>query len=71
LNEIKTINQRTQSILNNTKNNFKRHKVRKGDTLYDLAKRHNGITVNEIITTNNFIYRKKLKVGSIIKIPVK
>jgi membrane-bound lytic murein transglycosylase D len=70
-NEAKSINQLTQSIPCHEKISFKRYKVKKGDTLYNLAKRHKGITVSEIITTNNFTYHNKLKVGSIIKIPVK
>jgi LysM repeat protein len=39
-NDVNTINQRTQSMPQRNKNVFKRHKVRKGDTLYNLAKRN-------------------------------
>lgn len=50
--------------------NYQMHKVRKGDTLYDLAKRY-GVTVNDIKQLNN-LTGSSLSIGQQLKIkPVK
>jgi len=46
------------------------HVVRKGDTLWDIAKEYDGITVDKIKSLNNFKNSNRLKPGQKIKISV-
>lgn len=48
---------------------FKRHKVKRKETLYSLSKRY-GIFVEDIKKHNPFLYQDNLKRGDILKIPV-
>lgn len=46
------------------------HVVRKGDTLWDIAKEYDGVTVDKIKSLNNIKNTKRLKPGQKIKISV-
>jgi len=46
------------------------HIVRKGDTLWDIAKEYDGVTVDKIKSLNNIQNSKRLKPGQKIKIAV-
>lgn len=45
------------------------HLVQPGDTLWNIAKRYDGITVELLKEVNNFTPQSTLKVGSKLKIP--
>ncbi len=47
----------------------KEYKVEKGDTLYGVAKKHN-VSINDLLSENNFDKDTIIKVGQIIKIPI-
>ncbi|PLW96249.1 MAG: lytic transglycosylase, partial [Marinilabiliales bacterium] len=44
------------------------HVVRKGDTLWDIAKEYDGVTVDQIKRLNNITNTKTIKPGQKIKI---
>jgi membrane-bound lytic murein transglycosylase D len=44
------------------------HVVRKGDTLWDIAKEYDGVTIDQIKRLNNFGNSSKIKPGQKIKI---
>jgi membrane-bound lytic murein transglycosylase D len=46
------------------------HTVTNGDTLWNIANRYKGTSVNEIIKLNNISKNKTLKVGEKIKVPI-
>ena len=46
------------------------HVVRKGDTLWDIAKEYDGVTVDKIKSLNNFSNNNRIKPGQKIKIAV-
>ena len=46
------------------------HIVRKGDTLWDIAKEYDGVTVDQIKRLNNLKNNNRLKIGQRIKIAV-
>lgn len=46
------------------------YKIRKGDSLSEIAKRH-GATLKQVTSYNNIRNPNKIKVGQVIKIPVK
>lgn len=48
---------------------FRRHKVKRKETLYSLSKRY-GIFIEDIKKYNEFLYSNGLKKGNILKIPV-
>ncbi|MDR2340576.1 MAG: C40 family peptidase [Deltaproteobacteria bacterium] len=48
----------------------KTHKVKNGDTMYDLAKRY-GVSTSDLVAHNNLSNGNKLKLGQSIKIPAK
>ena len=50
-----------------TKNTYT---VKKGDTLYSIAKLHNGVSVDDIMTANN-LKSPSISPGMILKIPFK
>lgn len=50
-------------------NDYKEYVVKKGDSLYSIAKQYN-VTVNDIITANN-LTSNNLSIGQILKIPSK
>jgi membrane-bound lytic murein transglycosylase D len=47
------------------------HTIRTGDTLWDIAKMYDGVTVNQIKQLNNISNARKLKPGDKIRIAVK
>lgn len=47
------------------------HTVRSGDTLWDIAKMYDGVTVNQIKDLNNITNARRLKPGEKIRIAVK
>ena len=49
---------------------FKYHIIQPGDTLWDIAKKYNGISVNDLKSINNNLNFKYLKPGMKIKVPV-
>jgi len=49
---------------------FQYHTVRKGDTLWDIAKEYDGVTVSQIKELNNITNAKKLKPGQKIKVSI-
>jgi len=46
------------------------YKVKKGDTLWDIANQYNGVSVEELIALNKLTKSKRLKPGQIIKIAI-
>jgi hypothetical protein len=44
--------------------------VHKGDTLWNIANRYKGSTVEEIVHINKLSAKKALKVGEKIKVPI-
>jgi len=48
--------------------NFKIHKVKRGDTLWDIAKQYNGTSVNDLKRLNSNLNFKRLKPGMEIKV---
>ncbi len=49
---------------------YKYHIIQPGDTLWDIAKKYQGISVNDLKTINNNLNFKYLKPGMKIKVPV-
>jgi membrane-bound lytic murein transglycosylase D len=47
------------------------HVVQKGDTLWNIANRYNGLTVEELKRANQISDNKSLKLGTKLKIPLK
>ncbi|RLD59173.1 MAG: lytic transglycosylase [Bacteroidetes bacterium] len=52
-------------------NNYVYHTIRKGDTLWDIAKLYDGVTVDEIRKLNQINNSKKLKPGDKLKVQLK
>ena len=46
------------------------HIVKQGDTLWDIAKQYNGVTVNQIKELNQLSNSHKLKVGQVLKVAI-
>lgn len=59
----------TKSADNKSSSGF--HVVRKGDTLWDIAKLYPGVSANDIISANTGVSSKNLKPGQKLKIPNK
>ena len=56
--------------LETAKVEFILHTVHKGDTLWNIANRYKGSTVEEIVRINKISAKKALKVGEKIKVPI-
>jgi membrane-bound lytic murein transglycosylase D len=56
---------------NNTGSSYVYHTVRKGDTLWDIAKLYEGVTVEQIKKLNNIQNSKRLKPGQKLKVGYK
>ncbi|NOX46296.1 MAG: LysM peptidoglycan-binding domain-containing protein [Chlorobi bacterium] len=52
-------------------NNYVYHTIRKGDTLWDIAKLYDGVTVDEIRKLNHINNSKRLKPGDKLKVQLK
>lgn len=59
------------SFDNNIPGKYVYHTVKKGDTLWDIAKLYKGVTVDQIRKLNNIQNSKKLKPGQKLKVSVK
>lgn len=51
-----------------SKSNYRYHTIQNGDTLWDIAKKYQGVTVNELKRLNNGLNFNRLKPGQKIKI---
>jgi membrane-bound lytic murein transglycosylase D len=65
--QLKTTNLEEKS---SQKMNFLLHTVQKGDTLWNIANRYKGATVDDLIRINKLAHNKSLKIGSKIKVPL-
>lgn len=63
--------QKEKTNSNNSGKDYVYHTVRKGDTLWDIAKLYNGVTVDQIKELNNIQNSKRLKPGQKLKVAVK
>jgi len=61
----------TKKTSNKTDGNYVYHTVRKGDTLWDIAKLYDGVSVEQIKTLNDIRNSKRLKPGQKIKVAEK
>lgn len=59
-----------KSTVNLSSKDFKYHVIQPGDTLWDIAKKYNGISVNDLKSINSNLNFKYLKPGMKIKVPV-
>ncbi|MBC8486686.1 MAG: LysM peptidoglycan-binding domain-containing protein [Bacteroidetes bacterium] len=59
------------TLSNKVDTDYVYHTIRKGDTLWDIAKLYNGVTVEQIKKLNNIKNSKKIKPGQKIKVTVK
>ncbi len=48
---------------------YKLHTVRQGDTIWDIAKLYDGVSVDDILRLNNLPNANRLRVGQELKIP--
>jgi membrane-bound lytic murein transglycosylase D len=61
----------TKTTTESTNTNYVYYKVRSGDTLWEIAKKHQGVTENDIMELNNISSGRSLKAGQVIKIKTK
>ena len=54
---------------NNEREGFIYYTIRKGDTLWDVAQRYDGVTMDDLKSENSHLNFKKLKTGTKIRIP--
>ena len=65
---LSTPKPRGRAARSRTKREGKRHRVRRGDTLWKIAKRY-GVSMEKLRRRNRLKGRVRLKLGQIIKIP--
>ncbi len=65
---VKTTSTKTSS---KNGNNYVYHTIRKGDTLWDIAKLYDGVTVDQIRKLNHINNSKRLKPGDKLKVQLK
>lgn len=61
----------TEAESNSMDPNFEYYTVRRGDTIWDIAKRYAGISPDEILKLNNLSTSSKLSIGQKLKIKTK
>lgn len=61
----------TKTKTESTNTNYVYYKVRSGDTLWEIAKKYQGVTENDIMELNNISSGRSLKAGQTIKIKPK
>ncbi|MFC2104932.1 LysM peptidoglycan-binding domain-containing protein, partial [Bacteroidota bacterium] len=67
----KTTTRPEETITQPTDNSYVYYKVRYGDTLWEIAKKYQGVTENDIMKLNNMTSGRSLKAGQYIKIKPK
>jgi membrane-bound lytic murein transglycosylase D len=67
----KTVAQTKKVKTESTNNNYVYYKVRSGDTLWEIAKKYQGVSESEIMELNNISNGRSLKAGQMIKIKTK
>ena len=65
------VNEQVAASVPDKKVEYIYHTVKSGDTLWDIAKMYDGVTVNQIKQLNNITNAKRLKPGDKIKIAIK
>ncbi|NOQ28246.1 MAG: LysM peptidoglycan-binding domain-containing protein [Bacteroidales bacterium] len=63
--------EKTKTTTKSTNTNYVYYKVRSGDTLWEIAKKYQGVTENDIMKLNNISSGRSLKAGQTIKIKPK
>lgn len=66
----KTVNANAQTVKTIDTGKYFYHTIEKGDTLWDIAKKYDGVTVTQIKKLNNIINTRSLKPGQKIKVPI-
>ena len=64
-----TIVSKNDTVIESKKTNYLVHKVQRGDTLWNIASRYKGATVDELKRINKIKSNNALKVGDKLKIP--
>ena len=67
----KTVTQSKVVKTESTNNNYVYYKVQSGDTLWEIAKKYQGVTESDIMELNNISNGRSLKAGQVIKIKTK
>lgn len=65
-----TEQQTVEKSSNNGKGTYITYTVKSGDTLWDIARKYDGVTVDQIKKLNNLTNKSKLKIGQKLKIAV-
>lgn len=68
--KVTTPPKKTTTKRDNISGKFFYHTIEKGDTLWDIANKYEGVTVTQIKRLNNISNTRKLKPGQKIKVPI-